>query len=158
MPVRVRAFRDQPAGIFLDAGFLEQHGQQHSRPFTCTDSSMYLLNNKRALGQRGGIRYLKALHHGFVMRHAAISSALYKMDPRYRWEALQFIHRKNQRAVHHAVDHETVLARINVGEARTSARHEVERGWRDNSRRILKRSQSLAHLAGGQTWNNVTGA
>ena len=137
MPVGVRAFGHQPAGILLHSGFLEQQREQHPRPFAGTDSSMYLLNNKRALRQRRGIGHLNSLHHGLVVRHPAVPRALDKMNPRDRRQPLQLLHREHQGPVHHPVDHQPVLARINVRKARPSPSHEMERGRRDNSRRIL---------------------
>src|SRR5216683_3395530 len=117
---------------------------------------MHLLDNVRALRQSGRIRYLERFHHRFVVRHSAVSGALDEMDTGNGWQALQFIHREDERPVHNAMDHEAVLAGINVRKASTAPRHEMESGRRDDSRRILKRRQSLAHLARRQAVNNVT--
>src|ERR1700730_16120208 len=88
---------------------------------------MHLLNYMSALGQLRGIRRLQRLHHCFVMRQTAVSSALQKINSGYRRESLQFIHGKNERAIHHAVNREPVLLRVNVRKMRNVAGHEMER-------------------------------
>jgi hypothetical protein len=61
-------------------------------------------------------------------------------------EALQVLHGENQRTIHHAVDHETMLTGIDVrDEGATSRPHEVERGWRNHPHRILKRARHMKH-------------
>ena len=77
-----------------------------------------------------------------------VSQALEKMNVGYRRKALQLFQGELQRPVHHAVKQETVLARIDVGNNGATVRtHKVERGWRDNPDRILKRSQYVKRQA-----------
>ncbi len=66
--------------------------------------------------------------------------ALQEMNPGYGRQALQILHAETQRTVHHAVDREAMLLRVNVGQVRGVLLHEVERGRRDDARIILKRS------------------
>ncbi len=65
--------------------------------------------------------------------------ALHEMNPGYRRQALQIVHAETQRTIHHAVDREAMLRRIDVGEMGRVVLHEVELGRRDDSRIILKR-------------------
>ena len=59
-------------------------------------------------------------------------------------KTLELVHGENQRPVHHAVDHETMLAGIDVGNKRAAmCRRVEERRRRDNPDRILKRSQDV---------------
>ena len=51
----------------------------------------------------------------FYGRSRAISEALEKMRAGYKRQALYFVHRKNQRPVHHPVDHQPVFRGIDVG-------------------------------------------
>ncbi len=65
--------------------------------------------------------------------------ALHEMNPGYRRQALQIVHAETQRTIHHAVDREAMLRRIDVGEMGRVVLHEVERGRGDDSPIILKR-------------------
>src|SRR5436305_14376264 len=77
-------------------------------------------------------------------RSRTVSNALEKMNAGYVGEALQLVHGESQRAIHHAVDHETMLPGIDIrNKCATVRSHVVERGWRDNTDRILKRSQHM---------------
>ena len=59
-------------------------------------------------------------------------------------EAHQVLHREDERTVYHPMDHETMLPGIDVrNEGATGGRHVVERGWRDHSHLILKRSCNM---------------
>ena len=56
--------------------------------------------------------------------------------------------RELQRPVHHAVKQKTIFARIDVRNNGAAVRaHKVERGWRDDPDRILKRSQYVKRQA-----------
>ena len=66
------------------------------------------------------------------------------MDAGYVRETLQLVHGENQRPVHHPVDHETMLPGVDVGNKGAAVcRRIVERRWRDNPDRILKRGQDV---------------
>ena len=65
--------------------------------------------------------------------------ALQEMDPRYGRQALEIVDAETQRTVHHAVDREAVLLRIDLGEVGGVLLHEMELGGCDDSRIILKR-------------------
>src|SRR5712664_2401798 len=70
-----------------------------------------------------------------------VSNALEKMNAGYRREALQLVHRESQRTVHHPMDHETMLFGIDVQDVEAAVRsHIMERGWRNNPYRLVKRS------------------
>jgi len=72
------------------------------------------------------------------------------MKTRDGGQALQVLHRERQRTVHHAVDHETVVLRIDIRqEGATRCRPVVERGWRDHSDLILKRARHMKDEAEG---------
>jgi hypothetical protein len=70
----------------------------------------------------------------------AVSMALQEMNPRYRRQALEIRQAEAQRTIHHAVDREAMLRRINLREMGRVLLHEVEVGRRDDSTIILKRS------------------
>src|ERR1700730_16777130 len=61
------------------------------------------------------------------------------MNPGYRRQALQLLHRENQRTLDHSMDHETMLARVDVRGLPTVLIHEMERGGRNDPCLILKR-------------------
>ena len=75
------------------------------------------------------------------MHHAAVSRALQPVNAGYRRKALYFLHGEDRGTVHHAVNHQSVLPGVNVGEMLIAEHQEMERGWCDDSYRILKRSQ-----------------
>ena len=50
--------------------------------------------------------------------HAGVRAALDEVDARHRREAHQVVHRVDARLAHHAVDHQPVLVRIDLGHAR----------------------------------------
>src|ERR1700674_5325306 len=70
----------------------------------------------------------------------AVSLALQEMNPGYGRQALQLLQGETQRTIHHAVDREAMLLRIDVGQVGGVLLHEVEPGRCDDSRIILKRS------------------
>ena len=78
---------------------------------------------------------------GFIVHQAAVSRALQEVNSGYRREALYFLHGEDRGAVHHAVNHEPVLAGINIRDMIIVHNNEMVRGRRDDSDRILKRSQ-----------------
>src|SRR5262245_43495599 len=80
---------------------------------------------------------------GFAIRatqRPVIRIAFQKIDPRNGWQTLQLIHRISQRTVHHAMDQETMLLRIDIRNALHVVHQEMEAGWSDDSIQILKRS------------------
>src|SRR6202521_1457653 len=70
----------------------------------------------------------------------AVSLALQEMNPGYGRQALELLQRETQRTIHHAVDREAMLLRIDVGQEGGMVLHEVEPRRCDDSRIILKRS------------------
>jgi len=66
--------------------------------------------------------------------------ALHEMNPGYRRQVLQIVQGETQRTIHHAVDREAMLLRIDVGQVGGVLLHEVEPGRRDDARIILQRS------------------
>src|SRR5258708_38096986 len=73
-----------------------------------------------------------------------VSNALEKMNAGYRREALQLVHREGQRTVHHPVDDETMLLGIDVRNIEAAVgSHIMERGWRNNPYRLVKRSHDV---------------
>ena len=65
--------------------------------------------------------------------------ALHEMNPGYGRQPLQILHGETQGAIHHAVDGEAMLVRIDYGKLGGVLLHEVDRGRRDDSRIVLKR-------------------
>jgi hypothetical protein len=65
--------------------------------------------------------------------------ALQEMNPGYGRQLLEILHGETQRTIHHAVDREAMLLRIDLGKLGGVLLHEVERGRCDDSRIILKR-------------------
>src|SRR5437016_14346827 len=77
-----------------------------------------------------------------------ISEALDKMKAGYGRKTLQLVQGELQWSVHHAVKQKAILTGIDVRNNRaTVGAHKVERGWRDNPYRILKRSQYVKRKA-----------
>src|SRR5205823_14756565 len=70
------------------------------------------------------------------------------MNAGYGRKALQLFQSELQRAVHHAVKQEAIVAGFDVRNNRATVRtHKVERGWRDDPDGILKRSQYVKREA-----------
>ena len=65
--------------------------------------------------------------------------ALQEMNPGNGRQLLQIRHGETQRTIHHAVDREAMLLRIDLGKLGGVLLHEVERGRCDDSRIVLKR-------------------
>ena len=121
----LRPFRDEPGCPAFQAALLEQRREEHAGPFGAT---------------RHPVRFLNGLRPA----RRSVPRALDEMKAGDGREALQVLHGEGQRTVHHAVDHETMLPRIDVREeGATSRRHVVERGWRDHPDRILKRRRHM---------------
>ena len=120
-------FCNEPGGPGFHAGLLEQHREGYSGPFGATGHPVRFLNGLRP-------------------RRRPVPRALDEMQAGDGREALQVLHGENQRTVHHAVDHEPMLAGIDVRDVGATGRpHEVERGWRDHPHRILKRARHMKH-------------
>jgi len=62
------------------------------------------------------------------------------MNPGYRRQALEIVHAETHGTIDHAMDREAMLLGIDFGEVGGVLLHEVQRGWRDDSTVILKRS------------------
>src|ERR1700674_5934658 len=76
------------------------------------------------------------------MNHGrAVCMTLHEMNPGYGRQALQIINAETQRTIHHAVDREAMLLRIDVGQVGGVQLHEVEPGRCDHSRIFMKRSE-----------------
>ena len=93
----IGAFRDHPTGARLDTDFFEQERQGNPRPFAATDEAETTLN----VGP-GGCRPLRS----------AVAAALQYHDARYRRQPLDVGHRQGERPVHHAVNDQPMLGRI----------------------------------------------
>ena len=65
--------------------------------------------------------------------------ALQEMNSGNRRQLLQIRHGETQRTIHHAVDREAMLLRIDLGKLGGVLLHEVKRGRCDDSRIVLKR-------------------
>src|SRR5262249_22654113 len=73
---------------------------------------------------------------------SAVADALHETNPRFGRHALQFVQRKTQRTIHHAVNQEAILQGIGVRRDGVVS-HEVERAGCDDSLYILKRGHHL---------------
>ena len=125
----LRSLRNDPRHPLLHANLFKQQRQRHSGPFAATGQARRLLN---------------CLMFGL----RTVSQALDKMNAGYGRKALQLFQGELQRAVHHAVKQKAILARIDVrNNGPTVSAHKVERGWRDDAYRILKRSQYVKRKA-----------
>ena len=110
----LRAFGDEPRCAAFQAALLEQRREEHAGPFGAARHAVRFLNGLRA-------------------PRRSIPCALDEMQAGHGREALQVVHGERQRTVHQAVDHEAMLARIDVRqEGATGRREVVERGWRDH--------------------------
>ena len=107
----------------LHAAFLEQNGQQHPGPFAAAGSSVHQLH-------RITVR---------TTERAAVGVALEEIDLRDRREPSQFVHRERERAIDHAVHQQTMLLRIDVGNAVDVVHQEVQARGRDDPIEILQR-------------------
>ena len=85
---------------------------------------------------------LLAQNDTIIVAHgSAVGLAFHEMNPGYRRQPLQVIHAETQGTIHHAVDRETMLLRIDDGEVGGVQLDEVERGRCDDPRIILNRSE-----------------
>ncbi len=121
----LRPFRDEPGCPAFQAALLEQQREGHAGPFRATGHPVRFLN-------------------GLRVARRPIPRTLDEMQAGDGGQALQVLHREGQRTVHHPVDQETMLPRIDLRDVGTTGRpHEVERGWRDHPHRILKRRRDM---------------
>ena len=121
----LRPFRDEPGCPAFQAALLEQRRQEHAGPF-------------------GTARHPVRLLHGRRSPRRSIARALDEMDAGDRGEPLQVLHGEGQRTVHHAVNHQAVLAGIDVRKKRSAGcPHVVERGRCDHPDRILQRGRHV---------------
>ena len=123
--VGIQPFRHDPACLFLDTALIEQSREQHARPFTAARSSVDVLDG---LAIRTTYRPI-------------VGIALQKIDPRHGWQTLQLIHRINQRVIHHSMDQQAMLLRIDIRNALNVVHQEMEAGRCDDPIQILKRSR-----------------
>jgi hypothetical protein len=65
--------------------------------------------------------------------------ALEKVELGNRWQTPQFLDRKNQGSVNHAMDQKPVLTRINIRRIETVRDNEMKGSWRDYSDGVLQR-------------------
>ena len=70
----------------------------------------------------------------------AVAVALDEMKAGDEGQALDFVHGKNQGTIDHAVDQQMMFLRVDVGRLEAVRNREVQRGRRDHSHGILKRS------------------
>src|SRR5262249_34415221 len=70
----------------------------------------------------------------------AVGMALQEVNARYGRQTLQIVHAEAQRTINQAMDREAMFARIDLGEVGGVVLHEVEVGWRGDSRIVLQRS------------------
>ena len=119
------AFRHDPRRAFLHAGFFQQQRQRHAGPLRAA---------------RQTVRFL----HRLVSGLRAVAEALDEVNARHGRQPLQLVHREDQRPIDHAVDHQFVLARIDVRHERAAMRrHVVERRRRDDADRVLQRREHV---------------
>ena len=124
----VSPFRHQPARAFVHASLVQQHGKQHAAPFAATGHPVDELD-----------RQPQDRIVGTMDRGRTVSMAFQEMNPGNGRQLLQIRHGETQRTIHHAVDREAMLLRIDLGKLGGVLLHEVERRRRDDSRIILKR-------------------
>src|ERR1700730_17161672 len=118
-------FGNDPRRPAFHAGLLEQHREEDTGPFGTTAQP---------------VRFLNCLCPG----RRTVPRALDEMKAGDGREAHQVLHGEGERTVYHPMDHETMLPGIDVwNEGATGGRHVVERGWRDHSHLILKRSRDM---------------
>src|SRR6266566_6171939 len=88
----------------------------------------------------------------------AVAMSLHEMNPGYRRQLLQIRHGETQGAIHHAVDGEAMLVRIDLGKLRGVLLHEMDRSRRDDPRIVLKRGvvrQVIEAVSCPATWGLV---
>ena len=78
-------------------------------------------------------------------RHSSIdiALALEEEDARRRGQAPDLLHGQDHRTIDHAVDQETVLARVDVGNT-AAVDLVVERRWRDDPQRFVQGREAAA--------------
>ena len=115
----------------MHASFFQYSRQQHASPFGVASHTMGFLDSRVAAAR-------------------AITRAFDEMLASHRGHALQILHTKHDRIIHHAVNHQPMLIRIDVrhkGAARSA--HIVERGGGDLTHRILQRCSNMKVQAKG---------
>ena len=115
---RIRALGDQPLRLRIDAGLLQQRGEQNAGPF------------------RARCEAVQRLHVGldrFVgEQRRAVAAAFDEADARHHRIALERVEGEHQRLLDHAVDDELVLGGVDVGHA-AMADGEVQAVRRDDA-------------------------
>ena len=113
MLAAINAFRNDPARAALDASLAKQQGERHPGPFAAGRSPVRLDDIPARTGF--GTRTLDVV------------------NPRHVRQTLELFHREDQRAIDHPVDHQLVLARIDIRYAVLVLCREMQRVWRDHS-------------------------
>jgi hypothetical protein len=125
----IGTLRHNPTGILLQAYFFQQKRKRHSCPFAATGEAMRFLYGRSP--------YFPERSRN--ARHRTIAMALEKVELGNRWQTPQFLDRKNQGSVNHAMDQKPVLTRINIRRIETVRDNEMKGSWRDYSDGVLQR-------------------
>ena len=121
----LRPLRHDPRPAALHARFLQQRREQHAGPLAAA-------------------RHPVRLRHRISCARGAVADALEKVHAGDRREALQFVHREDQRTVHHSVDHQPMFLGIDLWNIEAAVgRHVVERGRRDAADRLPQRRHDV---------------
>ncbi len=127
VPATVRRLGDDPVRTVLEPGLLEQHRQRHASPLATTHAAV-----RPRHGRGPGIR--------------PVADAFEKADPRHERKPPQLVHREHQRPIHHPLDHQGVLVRVDVGDAVVVLRREMERCRRDHPDQLGQRGAGARPL------------
>ena len=110
-------------GAFFHSGLIQQHGERDARPQAATGEAVGVLDC--------GVGAMRAAPPGPAVALSALHST--KCSARHGGQAANLIHGENQRTIDHAVNHQAVLARVDVGRLVGVGNHVVERGGRDEA-------------------------
>ena len=121
---RIRALRQHPRRLRIDAGLVEQRRHRHAGPFRAGHQSVQRLQRRLDRLRREHRRAVAAAFDEMLARHHRVTH--------------QRIDGEFQRLLDHAVDHQHVLVRVDVGNA-GMVDGEMQRVRRDGAVELLQR-------------------
>ncbi len=130
----VGAFGEHEGRLRVDPDLVEQRRERHAGPLAASDHAVRVLHRGH-----GDLRPL----------HAGVGAAFDEVDARHRRKAHQVIEREQPRIFHHAVDHQPVLVRIDVGHAGVMTL-EVQTRGRDDAEEVLQRRERDRRMRGAR--------
>ncbi len=125
MRTSFRAFEQEPFGIRLQSGLIQQDPERHTGVHDVVDHA---------------VRELTAVELRSPPLHAGIRRAFEKIDLADPRHALDVVHGEDKRRVDETVDHHPVVGRVDLGNAAVMAL-KAKSGRRDDSVQPMKRRE-----------------